>query len=105
MQYKTITLQLLQDRPQLYDQLISQQTLLQTLNRYAEELRDIHHTWMGRLWQANTNCAASQIKSEGLELALEEMERRLPPASPAEEMEPLSLDAAMAFIRPHTPTA
>ena len=105
MNYKTITFELLQNRPQLYDQLIINRTLLQTLNRYAEELRDIHHAWMGRLWQAKPASQASQIASEALELALEEMKRRLPPVSPAVESEPLSLDAAMRFIRPYTQNA
>ena len=100
MQYKTITLQLIQDRPQLYDQLISKRTLLQTLNRYAEELRDIHHTWMGRLWQANPNSAASQIASEALEMAVKDLVDQLAPVSPPDDGD--QLDEAMAFIRSHT---
>ncbi len=104
MQYKTITLQIIQDRPQLYDQLIRNRTLLPTLERYAEELRDIHHTWMGRLWQTKPDSAASVIANEALELALEQLVSRLPSESPANENDPLSLDAAMAFIR-HTPIA
>jgi hypothetical protein len=102
MMYKTMILELLQDRPEMYDQLLTKRTLLQTLNHYAEELRDIHHTWMGRLWQTNPHSAASQIAAEALELALEQLVRRLPSEFPANEDELLSLDAAMAFIRPHT---
>lgn len=105
MKYKTMTLELLQDRPQLYDQLIRSRTLLATLERYAQELRDSHHNWMEQLWRSKPNSDANQIASQALELALEELVSRLDCGFPANENEPLSLDAAMAFIRPHTPTA
>ena len=67
MKYKTMTLEMLQDRPQLYDQLIFKRTLLQTLNRYAEELRDIPPSWRGLLWQTNPDSTASQIASASRE--------------------------------------
>ena len=35
MQYKTICLQMIQDRPEMYDRLLSQRTLLPTLDRFA----------------------------------------------------------------------
>jgi len=35
-------------------------------------------------------------------MALQELEDRLLPASPVDEPEVFSLDAAMAFIRPHS---
>ena len=40
----------------------------------------------------------------GMELAIEEIQHRLHSASRADEAEPLSLDAAMAFLR-HSPSA
>ena len=95
MLYKTMILGLLQDRPQLYDHLISNRTLLATLDSHAKELKVSHEAWKDRLWQARPDSDASQINSEAMELALEELERVLPPASLPDEDSPFSLDAAM----------
>jgi hypothetical protein len=105
MLYKTIVLGFLQDRPQIYDQLISRQTLLSTLERYATELKTSHEAWKEQLQQAKTRSSPSQIASEALELALEQLESRLPPELPTDATEPPPLDSAMAFITPHTPPA
>ena len=40
MQYKTIVLELLQQRPEIHDQLRSQRMLLPTMEHYASELKD-----------------------------------------------------------------
>lgn len=103
MQYKTIVLELLQQTPQIYDQLLENRTLLPTLNLYASQLRDSHLEWKDRLFQAKPQSDPSQIASEALEIALSELEDRLTSASPPDDHQPLSLDAAMAFIRGHTP--
>jgi hypothetical protein len=105
MQYKTIVLELLQQRPEIHEQLRQQRMLLSTLERYANELKTSHEAWKDRLLQAKPGNSQSQIESEALEIALKEVEDSLPPASPPDETEPLSLDAAMAFIRRHTPPA
>jgi hypothetical protein len=105
MQYKTICLQMIQERPEMYEQLLSKQTLLPTLNRYSTQLRTSHLDWKELLSQARPASSESQIASEALEIALKELEDSLPPASPQDEDEMLSLDAAMAFIRHHTPRA
>jgi hypothetical protein len=105
MQYQTICLQMIQDRPQMYHRLRRHRMLLPTLERYALQLRNSHHHWMGLLSQANPGSSQSQIASEALELALKELEDSLPPAFPHPEDEPLPLDAAMAFLRTHTPPA
>jgi hypothetical protein len=103
MQYKTTVLGLLQDRPVIYDHLISSRTLLSTLERFAEELRTSHHAWQDRLWLTKPNSDPTQIASEALEIALQELEGRLHSDSP-DETETPSLDAAMAFIsRPSHP--
>jgi hypothetical protein len=101
MQYKTIVLELLQNCPQIYDKLLSNRTLLSALETHASELKTSHEAWKERLWQAKPESDPSQIASEALELATEQLERRLPLASPADATEPLSLDAAMAFITRH----
>jgi len=103
MQYKTICLQMIQDRPEMYDQLRSKRMLLPTLERLASRLRTSHQTWKDLLSQAKPGSSESQIASEAREIALKELEDSLPPAFPPDADEPLSLHAAMAFIRPHTP--
>ena len=102
MQYKTIILELLQQRPEMHDQLRKERKLLPTLELYAKELKTSHEAWKELLSQARPGSDPSQIASEALEMALKELEDRLPSASPPDDNEPLSLDAAMAFIRRHT---
>jgi hypothetical protein len=102
MLYKTICLQLLQDRPQLYDQLCRQRQALPTLNRLAAELKTRHEAWKEQLELVHPGSDASQIASEALEIALQELEASLPADSLPDESEPLSLDDAMAFLRRHS---
>ena len=104
MQYKTIVLQLLEQRPELHDRLRKSRTMLPTMERCARQLKGRHEAWKEILAQARPGSAASQIASEALELALKELEDRLSRGSPLEENEPLSLDAAMAYLR-RTPPA
>jgi hypothetical protein len=99
MQYKTIVLNLLRQRRELHHQLKSSRTLLPTLDRYAEELKTSHEVWQANLSQERPGADQSQIAAEALEIALKELtDHRLPSESPTED-EPLSLEAAMAFIR------
>lgn len=97
MQYKTIILELLQQRPQMHEQLRQERKLLTTMEIYAKELKESHQALMEQLRQAKPDSDPSQISSEAFEMALKEMEDRLPPASQADEQE-LSLDQAMAFV-------
>jgi hypothetical protein len=102
MQYKTITLELLQQRPEMHDQLRKDRKLLTTLEFYAKELKESHEAWKEALDQARPGSDPSQIASEALELALRELEERLPSESETGEEETLSLDEAMAYLRNHT---
>lgn len=102
MQYMTICLQMIQDRPELYDQHLKSRTLLPALKRYALDLKDLHEFWMERLSQSKPGSSPMQIASEAGEIARRELEDSLPPVFPADEEEVLSLDAAMAFITRHT---
>ena len=102
MQYKTIILQLLQDRAEVHDRLSKQRMLLSTLESYAIHLKTRHETWKTLLAQAKPGSDPIQVASEALEIALEELEERLPFGSPRRDSAPLSLEAAMAFIRSHT---
>ena len=102
MQYKTIVLELLQQRPEMHDQLRNDRKLLLTMELYAKELKTSHEAWKEILTQAKPGSDPSQITGKALEMALKELEDRLPSASQPNDNEPLSLDAAMAFIRNHT---
>jgi hypothetical protein len=105
MLYKTMILELLQQRPEMHEQLRQQRMLLPTLERYAIELKTRHEAWKELLSQAKPGRSESQNATEALELALQEMEERLPYALPPNDNERLSLDAAMAYLRRHTPPA
>jgi hypothetical protein len=102
MQYKTIILELLEQRPQMHEELRRSRKLLPALELYARELKDSHETWKERLLQAKPESAPTQIASEAMELALKDMEDRLPSESHQGENEALSIDQAMAHISRHT---
>ena len=99
MQYKTIILELLRQRPQMHDQLRKDRKLLPTLELYARELKIGHEAWTEVLSQASPGSDPSQIASEALERALKEIEENLDSDSP------LTLDGAMALVRRHTSRA
>jgi hypothetical protein len=103
MQYKTMVLELLQQRTEIYDRLCKNRTLLATLERYAKALKTRHESWTDRLSQASLGFDRSQIASEALEFAGKELEDCLPSESMPDDSDPLSLEAAIAFVRHHTP--
>ena len=107
MHYKTIVLELLQQYPEIHRNLVSSKTLLPTLDRYAADLKARHENWTQTLSRERPQSAPSQIASEALELALQELRDALPAESAPNDnaAKPLSLDAAMAYIRRHTPPA
>jgi hypothetical protein len=102
MQYKTIVLALLEERTEYHEQLRRTRRLLPTLETLAQEMKTSHESWKEILSQANPGRDPSQIASEALELALNELEDRLPSVSHPSE-DDLSLEGAMAYIRRHTP--
>ena len=99
MQYKTIVLDLLQQRPEIHEQLRMSRKLLPAMEQYATELKASHEAWKETLNHERPGSDPSQIASEAMELALKELEDRLPSASQPDGNEALSLDAAMASIR------
>jgi hypothetical protein len=103
MLYKTMVLEMLQQRPEMHDQLKQQRQLLAALELYANALKSRHDAWKERLWQARPESSESQVATEALELALQELEEALPSALPQDGSGSLSLDAAMAFLRRPTP--
>ena len=102
MQYKTIVLELLRERPELHEQLRLTRRLLTTLETCSQQLRTSHQTWKQTLASANPGSDPSQIASEALELAIKELGDRLPSVSPVDDREPLSLESAMAFVGSRT---
>lgn len=88
MQYKTIILPLLEQRPMLYGRLRAERTLLAALDRYSQELKTRHEGWKDRLWRARPDSDESQVSAEALEIALKELEEHLPPESSADAAAP-----------------
>jgi hypothetical protein len=105
MTYKSIVLELLELSTELYERLRKDRVLLATLDLYATELGRRHLAWERQIAHAKPGSNQSQIASEALELAVEELKDRLASMPRLEESDPLSLDDAMAFIRRRTPTA
>ena len=103
--YKTIVLELLQDRPVLHEQLRASGTLLQSMEQLAIALRACHLGWKAKLAETRPGSDPSQLSSEALELAVAELQDALSGELPMNEeaMQPLSLDAAMAFLQRHMP--
>ena len=99
MQYKSIVLELLRQRPQMHEQLRKQRKLRTIMESYAKELKKSHQAWMDLLTQARPGSNANQIASEALEIALKDLEDRLPNESPLSDHGTLFLDAAMLFLR------
>ena len=66
------------------------------LNELLLELKTSHEAWKETLSQAKPGSDQSQIASEAMEIAVKEMEDRLP--SVTADQDSLSLDAALAFI-------
>jgi hypothetical protein len=102
MQYKTMVLELLKQRPELHDQLRQNRTLLPTMERLAVELKTRHQNWKGLLSQEKPGSDSGRIASEALEIALRDLQDSLPSES-EDGSEALSLDEAMAFLRRPTP--
>ena len=98
MHYKTIILEILEQRPKMREELRQSRKLLSTLEFYASELKDNHDDWKDRLLQAKPESDPSQIASQAMELALKDLQDHLPSESSQNESETLSLDQAMAHI-------
>jgi len=101
MKYKTIVLELLQQQTELHEQLRITRRLLPTLETCAKELKASHQAWVETLSRQRPGSDQSQIASEALELALKELEDRLPSGSETGEEEAISFDQAMAYLRNH----
>jgi hypothetical protein len=99
MLYKTIALELLQNRPEIHEKLRQQRMLLQATEYYAFELKASHEAWKEHLTSAQPQADPSQITSQAMELALEELEALLPSASSPEDENRPSLDDFMTYLK------
>ncbi|MCZ2341335.1 MAG: hypothetical protein LC104_06005 [Bacteroidales bacterium] len=102
MQYKTIIMEMLAFRTQIQDQLPMDENPLETLDRLALELKTLHEMYKEQLAPSRADSHPVLISSEALEMALKDLEDRLLPASPVDEPDVFSLDAAMTFLRRHS---
>ena len=105
MLYKSIICELLQQRPRIHEQLRKERKLLTTLESYAKELKASHNAWKEMLLQMRPGSDQNQIASEAMEIALKELEDRLPTELPPGGSEAKVLDAAMLFLRRPTSRA
>ncbi len=94
--FKTITLGILEEN--------GRKPRMEELDRYARLLKSSHTEWKAHLKQENPNRSNGQIASEALELAIMDLQDCLASDTAPEELQglPLSLDAAMHFIRNQT---
>ena len=102
MQYKTIILELLRQQRPLHERLRKNGTLLETLNEQALRLRARHLEWLAVLLEATPRSEPSQLTGTAFELARTEWETGLATDSLPADLEPLSLDDAMKYLRRHS---
>jgi hypothetical protein len=98
MHYKTMTLELLKEHPPVHKTLRKNRLLLSTLNHLASHLRESHMAWRDNLQRAKPESDPSQIASEALERALQQLKIFLAFLSSPGPNVPPTLDAAMAFL-------
>jgi hypothetical protein len=104
-QYKTLTLQLLRQYPSIHNQLKDSRILSPVLDHYSKELKKCHEAWMDSLSESKPGSDPSQIGAEAMELALQEVEDRLPSELPPDGSASLTLDGAIAYLRKGIPPA
>lgn len=102
MQYKTIALGLIQDRPELYKQLRRSKRLLPTMESHAAELKAAHEAWKESIGRQRPGSDPRLVAAEALELAIRDLRDRLPSGPSKDEAEPTP-DAATTPPRRPTP--
>ncbi|MEZ6063990.1 MAG: hypothetical protein R3C19_26900 [Planctomycetaceae bacterium] len=103
MRYKTIVLELIGLRPRHHERLACSGRLTSTLEELAMQLRGRHLELIDKLRRVRPESADVQLSSEAMEIAVHELELDLNSESPENDDETFSLDAAMAYVRRHTP--
>ena len=98
-QYKTLTLQLLRQHPQIYNHLKQTRKVPQTLDLFSRELKLSNEDWKDSLSESRPGSEPSQIAAEALELALQDLEEQLQSELPPDGSESQTLDAAINYLR------
>lgn len=101
MNYKTVTLELLQDQPQLHDLLKRDRLLLAALEACSTDLRTRHLTLVRQLSQSRPEASPEQTSLEAYEIAVHELYQRIGAAARPDE--PIPADQLIDFLRLHTP--
>jgi hypothetical protein len=77
MKFKTMILELLQQRPALHERLRQDRTLLATMERLASEMKIRHEALTAQLLSAAPSQEPSQIAQQAMEMAVQELEDSL----------------------------
>lgn len=77
MRYKTIALELIHSRPDLYRRLRTTRQLLPAVEAHATDLRESHLAWADRLARDRPGADQQTLQADALELALAELQTRL----------------------------
>jgi hypothetical protein len=101
MQYKTITLDLLESHPVLADRLKTAGRLLAALETCSTGLRARHLSLTDQLSQSNPQAATEDLSRRAFEIALRELEDRIRHADRPET--PAPADLLIEYLRRHTP--
>jgi len=105
MHYKTIALELIQDRPGLYERLRMSKRLLPSMETYAEDLKNLHDDWKAKLQKNRMHADPYAIAAEALEMAIQELQDRLPCDAPTDQDAHLPLADTIRYDQTHTPPA
>ena len=105
MQYKMIVLQLLEQHPELFKQARLQGSILPRVEYYADELKTLHEAWKAAILQSKPDREPSRIASGALEVALDEIQARLPGGSTLHHNQAISLDSMAEVFRSYSPRA
>lgn len=101
MQYKTITLELLESFPEMALTLKSADRFLAALEACSTDLRTRHLSLMDLLCRTNPQTGTEELSSRAFEIALQELEARIQFAGqPATLAHP---DQLIEYLRRHTP--
>lgn len=102
MHYKTIALELIQDQPELYEELRSTKMLLTVMDVYAIELKADHEARKEAIARRRPGSDPSQVAAEALELAVQDLRDRLHSASAGDRTVPPPLDEGTGRPRRRT---
>ncbi|MEZ6104462.1 MAG: hypothetical protein R3E01_36455 [Pirellulaceae bacterium] len=105
MHYKTIVLELIEQRPRWHEQLKSSNSLLSTINQLAITLRNRHLDLLDQAEATPLQMSPIQHSSEALEKAIAELLEHFPREQEAAASDTLDMDALIAFLKRHTPQA